>query len=58
MHWIDGSGGEHAGGWPDCLLPPTEAHPDRQQEVPVRFGTVRIDGDSFAGPVVVAVDCR
>lgn len=58
-HWIDASGATHSGGWPDCLLPPTEERPDRDQLVPVRFGTVPVDRGSFgSGPVVVSVDCR
>jgi hypothetical protein len=58
-HWIDASGASHSGGWPECLLPPTEEHPDRDQLVRVRFGTVSVDKGPFgSGPVVVSVDCR
>src|SRR3954469_6525799 len=57
--WVDAQGVDHAGGWPDCLMPPTEQHPDRAQQVPVRFATVPVDqGDVGSGPEVVAVDCR
>lgn len=58
-HWVDAAGKGHSGGWPNCLVPPTEAHPERDQVVPVRFGTVPVDGgDGVGGRVVVAVDCR
>ena len=57
--WVDARGESHAGGWPECLLPPTEQHPSRPQQVPIRFGTVPVDdGASGSGPQVVAVDCR
>jgi hypothetical protein len=57
--WIDAYGASHFGGWPDCLLPPTEEHPDRHQVVPVRFGTVPVDRGRYgSGPAVVSVDCR
>lgn len=57
--WTDADGVSHSGGWPDCLMPPTEEHPDRRQVVPVRFATVDVDeGEIGSGPRVVAVDCR
>lgn len=57
--WTDAAGFSHEGSWPDCLLPPTEQHPDRAQEVPIRFATIPLDESGFySGPIVVSVDCR
>ncbi|WP_323097421.1 hypothetical protein [Intrasporangium sp. YIM S08009] len=57
--WVDARGESHHGGWPECLLPPTEQHPNRPQDVPIRFATVPVDEGQFgSGPQVVAVDCR
>lgn len=57
--WVDAQGRSHSGGWPDCLMPPTELHPGHAREVPVRFATAPIDEGEFgSGPQVVAVDCR
>lgn len=57
--WLDARGESHDGGWPDCLLPPTERHPSRSQVVPIKFATVPVDEGSFgSGPRVVAVDCQ
>ena len=57
--WVDLHGSSHSSGWPDCLLPPTEQHPDRAQVVSIRFATVAVDGGALgSGPRVVAVDCR
>ena len=57
--WVDADGSSHSGGWPDCLMPPTEQHPDRAQQVPIRFATVPVDDAELgSGPQVVAVDCR
>ena len=40
-------------------MPPTEQHPDRAQQVPIRFATVPVDDAELgSGPQVVAVDCR
>lgn len=57
--WTDADGASHSGGWPDCLMPPTEEHPERAQVVRIRFATVEVDEAEFgSGPRVVAVDCR
>lgn len=57
--WTDAKGASHSGGWPECLLPPTEQHPERAQVVRIRFATVDVDEAEFgSGPRVVAVDCR
>lgn len=57
--WTDARGMSHSGGWPDCLMPPTEEHPERAQVVTIRFATVDVDEAEFgSGPRVVAVDCR
>jgi hypothetical protein len=57
--WTDADGGSHSGGWPACLMPPTEDHPERAQVVRIRFATVDVDEAEFgSGPTVVAVDCR
>ena len=56
--WIDAAGERHADGWPDCMLPPTEQHPDRANQVPVRFATLTTDWGFARGDLVVGVDCR
>ena len=57
--WVDAGGDSHDGGWPDCLLPPTERHPSRSPVVPIKFATVPVDEGRFgSGPRVVAVDCQ
>ena len=56
--WTDAQGEAHADSWPDCLLPPTEEHPDRSQTVAIRFATVPIDDGDYSGPMIVSVDCR
>lgn len=57
--WVDARGASHAGGWPECLMPPTEQHPSRSQVVPIKFATVSVDEGEFgSGPQVVAVDCQ
>lgn len=59
LRWVDSRGDSHDGGWPDCLLPPSESHPARPQVVPIKFGTVPVDDAEYgSGPRVVAVDCR
>lgn len=59
LRWVDAHGASHSGGWPQCLLPPTEQHPSRAQVVPIRFATASIDeGELGSGQQVVAVDCR
>lgn len=57
--WTSADGASHSGGWPACLMPPTDEHPERAQAVRIRFGTVDVDeAELGSGPRVVAVDCR
>ncbi len=59
LQWVDAKGESHSGGWPQCLMPPTEQDPSRAQIVAIRFGTVPVDDGEFgSGQRVVAVDCR
>ena len=59
LRWVDAQGESHSGRWPQCLMPPTEQHPSREQVVPIRFATVPVDEGEFgSGQRVVAVDCR
>lgn len=57
--WVDAQGESHSGGWPQCLMPPTDLHPSRAHVVSIRFATAPVDEGEFgSGPRVVAVDCR
>lgn len=57
-HWVDKANEHHSDGWPDCLRPPTPAHPERPSRVPVRFETVDVDTERGARGLVLSVDCR